>query len=121
MATSRAGAFASIVASFATASMPLVSVPIGMRRPTTAREALLFSPTLKAGGAHASGVECVPLVATSARPEVVLTRRPAAVGTADARAGSIAALVKSGIAFYDCGQHGAPAERIIAFVRHSAA
>ena len=41
---------------------------------------------MKAGGADASGVEGVPLVAAAAGPEVIFTRRPAAERTTDVRA-----------------------------------
>jgi hypothetical protein len=49
-----------------------------MQRPSAAREALCFSPLMQAHGAHASGVERVPLVAAGAEPLVALAKRPAA-------------------------------------------
>jgi hypothetical protein len=61
-------------------------VPIGMRRPAGAREALRRGPPVKAGRAHASSVERVPAVPAGAGPEVLLPGRPAALRAADARA-----------------------------------
>ena len=58
-----------------------------MRRPTAAREALGFSPLIKAGGAHSTRVERVPLMTTGARQEVFLAGRPTAEWAPDARAG----------------------------------
>jgi hypothetical protein len=56
-----------------------------MRRPSSAREALRFSPLVEAGGADASGVERVPFVSAGAEPLVFFTGRPAAERAADAR------------------------------------
>ena len=40
---------------------------------------------MKAGRAHSSGIERIPLMPTATRPQVVLARRPAAKRTSDAR------------------------------------
>ena len=48
-----------------------------MRRPSAAREALGFTPLVKAG-TDASRIERVPLVAAGAEPLVALAKRPAA-------------------------------------------
>jgi hypothetical protein len=77
-----------------------------MRRPSAAREALRFSPLVKAGWADASRLECVPLIAACAEPPVFLAGRPTAKQAADARVGGIVALVESGFAIYNRGQHG---------------
>src|SRR5438270_6012599 len=61
------------------------SVPIGMRRPSAAREALRFSPLVKARWADGSGIECVPLIPALAKPLVLFPGRPTAERTADAR------------------------------------
>src|SRR5437667_1686759 len=53
-------------------------IPIGMWQPLCAREALRGSPLVEAGGAHASGVERVPLMSAGASPDVFLAWRPAA-------------------------------------------
>ena len=55
-----------------------------MRRPSTAREALRFSPLMQARWADSSRVERVPLVAAGAEPFVFLSGRPAAEWAADA-------------------------------------
>jgi hypothetical protein len=55
-----------------------------MRRPSAARETLGFSPLVQARGAHASGVERVPLVAAGAEPLVFFAGRPHAERAADA-------------------------------------
>jgi hypothetical protein len=58
-------------------------VPIRMRRPPAAPEALGRSPTMEARWAHSSGVERIPQVATGARPQVILpgaTSRRAGIG-----------------------------------------
>jgi len=60
-------------------------IPIGMRRPSTAREALRLSPLMKERRAHASGVERFPLAAASAEPLVIFAGRPTAERAADAR------------------------------------
>ena len=54
-----------------------------MPRPSAAREALGFSPLVQAHGAHASGVERVPLVAAGAEPVVFFAGRPAAQWAVD--------------------------------------
>ena len=61
-------------------------------RPSTAREALRFSPLVQARGADASGVECVPLIAAGAKSSVFLAGRPATLWTPDARATGVEAL-----------------------------
>ena len=58
--------------------------PIGMRRPSTAREALGLSPLVKARLADASRVKRVPFVSADAKPLVLFARRPAAERAADA-------------------------------------
>jgi hypothetical protein len=50
----------------------IILVPVGMRRPAVAGQALRRSPLVHAGGADSSRVECVPCVAAVTRPEVVL-------------------------------------------------
>jgi len=52
-----------------------------------AREALCFSPLVKAGGADAPCVEGIPLVSAGAEPFVLFARRPVAQRAADARVG----------------------------------
>jgi hypothetical protein len=64
-----------------------------MRRPSAAREALGFSPLMKAGGADATCVERVPLVAAGAEPFVFLPGRPAAEWALDARRFRLAGLL----------------------------
>src|SRR3974390_274788 len=56
-----------------------------MRRPSAARAALRLSPLMKAGGADASRIECVPFIAARARPLVFFAWRPTAQWAADAR------------------------------------
>jgi hypothetical protein len=70
-----------------------VRIPLRMRRPSAASEALGFSPPMQACWAHASSVEGVPLMTAGAEPTVPFAGRPAAQRTADARAGRIVALV----------------------------
>ena len=72
-----------------------------MRRPPAAREALSFGPLIKAGGADASAIECVPCVPAGARPEVIFARRPTTERASNARAGRLAALVKGGFVVDD--------------------
>jgi hypothetical protein len=57
-------------------------IPERVRRPAGAQEALGFSPLVQASGAHASGVECVPLMASGAKPFIFLAGRPATSGFA---------------------------------------
>ena len=47
-----------------------------MRRPSTAREALRFSPLMEAGWAHASRIESIPFDSAGAKPFVFLSWRP---------------------------------------------
>src|ERR1700722_18263165 len=68
-------------------------VPVGMRRPAVARQALGFSPLAKAGRADAARVEGVPSMPTGAGPEVSLPGRPAAQRAPDAWAGRAEALI----------------------------
>jgi hypothetical protein len=56
-----------------------------MRRPSAAREALRFSPLVKASWADASSVERVPRMTALAEPLVVLAGRPPAERAADVR------------------------------------
>ena len=68
-------------------------VPIRMRRPSAAREALGLSPLVKAGWAYASCVKRVPLVSAGTKPFVFFAGRPVAERTSDARVGWLVALV----------------------------
>src|SRR3954454_17907772 len=63
----------------------LVGVPIGMRRPVAALQALRGSPLLEAGRADSTGIEGVPTMPALATPAAVLARRPSAERTLDAR------------------------------------
>ena len=56
-----------------------------MRRPSAARQALRFSPSLEARWGDSPGVECVPFVAAGAEPFVFLSVRPAAERASEAR------------------------------------
>jgi hypothetical protein len=56
-----------------------------MGRPLGAREALRFSPLVKAGWADASSVEGVPIVSACAEPFIFFSGRPATDRAADAR------------------------------------
>jgi hypothetical protein len=58
-------------------------IPLRMRRPSAAREALRFSPLVKARCADASRVKGVPLIAAGAKPFIFLAGRPAAERAAD--------------------------------------
>ena len=73
------------------------SVPIGMRRPSAAREALRFSPLLEAGRADASGIERVPLIPALAEPLVFFPGQPTAERATDARRTGILLLFKLAI------------------------
>jgi hypothetical protein len=53
-------------------------MPERVWRPSAARKALGFTPLVKAGRAHASRVEGIPLIAASAKPFVLFAGRPAA-------------------------------------------
>lgn len=59
-------------------------IPARMRRPSTAREALRFSPLMEAGWAHASRIESIPFDSAGAKPFVFLSWRPSAQRAADA-------------------------------------
>jgi len=74
-----------------------------MRRPASTREALGFTPPLKANRANPSRIEGVPLMTASARPEVFRARRPAAERAPDRWAGRIAALLLLDLAIHDYG------------------
>jgi hypothetical protein len=69
----------------ASAFLALFRTPVRMTRPPTAREALRFSPLVKACGANASSVERVPFVPAGAKPFVFFAGRPAAERAADTR------------------------------------
>src|SRR5437660_6833864 len=69
------------------------SVPIGMRRPSAAREALRFSPLVKARWADGSGIECVPLIPALAEPLVFFPGQPTAERATDARRLRLAGLL----------------------------
>ena len=56
-----------------------------MGRPSTAREALRFSPLMEAGWADASRIKGIPRMTALTEPEVFLAGRPAAERAADAR------------------------------------
>ena len=58
---------------------------------------------MEAGGAHSSGIECVPEVAAATRPMVVLARCPRAERAPDSRAGGVEALVLIRLAIHDDG------------------
>src|SRR5215472_7041777 len=60
-------------------------IPERVRRPPAAREALGFSPLVKASWAVASRLECVQIIAPRAEPFVFFPRRPAAQRAADSR------------------------------------
>lgn len=62
----------------------LFRVPKRVRRPSAAREALCFSPLLKARRADTASIERVPFTAALAEPFVFLAGRPAAVRAPDA-------------------------------------
>ena len=64
--------------------MILLRVPERVRRPSTAREALGFSPLVQAGWADSSCVEGVPLIAAGTEPFVFFAGRPATERAADA-------------------------------------
>ena len=66
-----------------------------MRRPAATLEALGRSPLakVKAGWAHPSCVERIPLIAATTRPAVILAGRPAAQRAADARTGRVKAFL----------------------------
>src|SRR5579871_3308278 len=61
------------------------SIPIRVRRPSAAWEALSLSPLVKASWADASSIERIPRMTALAEPLVLFTRRPAAQRAADAR------------------------------------
>jgi len=56
-----------------------------MGRPSTAREALRFSPLMEAGWADASRIKGIPRMIALTEPEVFLAGRPAAERAEDAR------------------------------------
>src|SRR5438270_5802680 len=56
-----------------------------MCRPPTARQALGFSPLVKAGWTDASRIEGVPFTTAGTRPQFLLAGRPAAEWATDAR------------------------------------
>ena len=60
-----------------------MGVPLGMCRPSAARETLGFSPLVEARRADSSRVECVPRMTALTEPVVILARRPAAERAAD--------------------------------------
>jgi hypothetical protein len=70
----------------------LLHIPIRMRRPACAREALGLSPLVQARRADASRIERVPLIAAGAEPLVLFPGRPATLWTPDARATGVEAL-----------------------------
>ena len=63
----------------------LLSVPIGVQRPATTREALCFGPVVKARWADASRIKGIPRMSALAEPFVFITGRPAAAWATDAR------------------------------------
>ena len=77
-----------------------------MRRPAAARKALGLSPLVQAGGADASRLERVPLMAALTRPEIVFAWRPAAERAPDTRAGRIMALLLIEVAIQNHGRFG---------------
>ena len=60
-------------------------IPLRMRRPLVAREALGLSPPMQAGWADAASIEGVPFMPAATRPSVFFAGRPAAERTADTR------------------------------------
>ena len=56
---------------------------------------------MKAGRADPAGIECVPLMAAGAGPDIVLAGRPSAERAADARAGRIGVFLVAGFAIDD--------------------
>ena len=60
-----------------------------MWRPAATCEALGYAPLLKAGWAHTAGVERIPAVEASTRPEVILTGRPSTQWASNTRCGCV--------------------------------
>ena len=56
-----------------------------MRRPLPTRQALRFSPLVKAGWTGSSCIKCVPFVPACAEPVIYIAGRPAAERAADSR------------------------------------
>jgi hypothetical protein len=76
-------------------------IPVGMRRPAPTRKALRLNPLMEASGAHSSRIKGVPLMPAGARPELVLTGRPAAEWASDTRAGRVEAFLVIWLAIQD--------------------
>jgi len=58
---------------------------------------------MQAGGADASSIECVPLIAAGAEPEVFLAGRPTAEGAPDSRAIGVEVFLLVGLAIQNHG------------------
>ena len=71
----------------------LLLVPLGVRRPPAAGQALRGHPPEQARRAYSAGVEGVPAVAARARPLVVRAWGPVAQRAADTGTGAVAVLV----------------------------
>ena len=67
-----------------------LGVPVRVRRPASAGKALSFSPLVQTCRANSTSVKRVPHVSAGTRPEVFLSRRPAAQRAADAWARRLA-------------------------------
>ena len=68
-------------------------VPLGVRRPPAAGQALRGHPPEEAHRAYSAGVESVPAMAAGARPPVVRAWGPVAQRAADTGTGAVAVLV----------------------------
>ena len=68
-------------------------IPIRVRRPSTARKALSFSPLVQARRADSSRIKGIPRMTALTEPVIFLAGRPAAERAADAPDGGIVAFV----------------------------
>jgi len=91
--------------------LALFRIPVRMRRPSAAREALGLRPLMKAGRAYAARIKGVPLMAAGAEPFVFFSRRPATQRAPDAWVRGIVTLVFLKLAIHDNG--------IISFETHA--
>src|SRR5215472_8136051 len=71
-------------------SISWLRVPVRVRRPAPAGKALSFAPQVQTCRANSTCVKRVPDVSAGTRPEVFLSRRPAAQRAPDAWAGWLA-------------------------------
>src|ERR1700733_7558837 len=81
-------------------------IPIGVRRPAGAREALRRSPLMEASRADSPSVKRVPLMPTIARPKVVLAGRPSAQRASDVRFRWIVTIIFLRLAIQNHGRLG---------------